>query len=176
MGNLQKAGLIARSQEDEAAGNRPEVVLEACLARVFRYIRYWIDQTAIAEDLTMRIFHKGMAGLRPQDIDEDVLSIRLLAIARNEVRHYASQSARSPAGNNGKASGPDGCLAGEQTRDQLQISLRNLNPAEKEIIALKLGAGLNNHCIARIIGNSESKVGMHLCQALQKLNAGGITR
>jgi RNA polymerase sigma factor (sigma-70 family) len=169
-GNLRKTVLISGQSEIGYAGNITDVILEPYLPRVFRYISYWVNRTATAEDLTLRVLKKALPGFKSCCTDEDSLSVWILAIARDEVRGYNGRYAGNKAMIYEKAGPPNDGSAGGRSWDQLQAGLKNLTPPEKEIIALKLGAELSNHCIARIMGISDSEVGMGLCQALKKLN------
>ena len=61
----------------------------------------------------------------------------------------------------------------EQNADfaQLSVLLSRLADREKELVALKYGAGLTNRAIARLSGISESNVGTILYRAVQTLRS-----
>jgi len=56
-----------------------------------------------------------------------------------------------------------------ETNQQLYQALKKLKAHERDVIALKFGAGLNNRQIAEITGHSESNVGVMLYRSLQRL-------
>jgi RNA polymerase sigma-70 factor (ECF subfamily) len=51
----------------------------------------------------------------------------------------------------------------------VQAALAELDPRERELIALKFHAGLRNADIARVLGMSESNVGTRLHRTITKL-------
>ena len=61
---------------------------------------------------------------------------------------------------------------GQQLRDdirQLRRLLAPLPPRERELIALKYGAGLTNRAIAQLVGLSETNVGTILHRLVKQL-------
>jgi RNA polymerase sigma-70 factor (ECF subfamily) len=51
----------------------------------------------------------------------------------------------------------------------VRAALAELEPRERELVALKFVAGLSNAEIAKVIGTSESNAGTRLCRVVAKL-------
>jgi RNA polymerase sigma-70 factor (ECF subfamily) len=60
-------------------------------------------------------------------------------------------------------------VAEREERDRLAALLARLPARERELIALKYGAGLTNREIARLSGLSETNVGTILHRTVQRL-------
>ena len=56
-------------------------------------------------------------------------------------------------------------------RERLRVLLARLADRERELVALKYGAGLTNRAIAGLTGLTESNVGVILYRAVQRLRA-----
>jgi RNA polymerase sigma factor (sigma-70 family) len=151
-------------------GNATWVFLEPYLVRVFRYISYWVNHRTYAEDLTLTVLKKALPGFKSGCMDDDSLSVWIFAVARDEIRSYNSQYKGNLSGPREKSGAQGDGLVEGPAWQRLQAGLENLSPPEKEIIALKLGAGLSNRCIARIMGMSDSRASNGLCLGLKKLN------
>ena len=57
----------------------------------------------------------------------------------------------------------------KQSKERLQNLLLELSERERDLIALKYGAGLNNREVATIMGLSESNVGTVLHRTVKQL-------
>ena len=72
------------------------------------------------------------------------------------------------------ASGPTPEELAERSSDAARLSrlLQELPDREREVVALKYGAGLTNRAIARLMGLSETNVGTILHRTVRELRAG----
>jgi RNA polymerase sigma-70 factor (ECF subfamily) len=66
---------------------------------------------------------------------------------------------------------PEEQLARQSDIDRLSLVLARLPGRDRELLALKYGAGLTNRAIARVTGLSESNVGTIVHRAVQALRA-----
>ena len=62
-------------------------------------------------------------------------------------------------------------LAADESRGELLGALAALGERERELLALRFGAGMTNRAIAEQTGLGESNVGVTLHRALKKLKA-----
>ena len=145
------------------------------LPRVYNYFRFRVGDGAVAEDLTSVTFEKAWRGRHRYRRDLAGFSTWLLAIARNvAIDHYRARRVHAPLEAAGHVSG--GADPGELSErwsefERLGRLLEKLSEREREIIALKFGAGWTTRAIGRAIHLSESNVGTLLHRSVQALRA-----
>jgi len=146
------------------------------LPRVYNFFRYRVGDGAEAEDLTSITFEKAWRARGRYRRDLGAFTTWLFAIARNVATdHYRRQRPHAPleqamavpAGGT-----PETDLLARSELERLGRLLSGLAERERELIALKYGAGLGNRAIARQTGLSESNVGTILHRTIQALRAG----
>ena len=153
-----------------------DALYELELPRILNFFRYRVGHGPEAEDLTSITFEKAWRAR--QRYRRDLASFRtwLYAIARNvAVDHFRQRREHAPIE---EAEG----LAGGETPEDLAVRrsdvarlshlLALLPDRERELLALKYGAGLTNRAIARTTGLSESNVGTIVHRTVQLLRAG----
>jgi RNA polymerase sigma-70 factor (ECF subfamily) len=147
---------------------------EEQLPRIYNYFRYRVGADE-AEDLTSETFEKAWRGRHKYRRDLGAFTTWLFAIARNvAIDHYRRQVPLEPldhASHVAATGSPeeDAMRASEVAR--LTALLATLGERERELIALRYGAGLTNRSIARLSGLSESNVGTILHRAISDLRA-----
>ena len=143
------------------------------LPRIYNYFRYRLGDNALAEDLTSATFEKAWRARDKYRRDLAAFSTWLLTIARNVAtdhlrsdRAYLTLDAvrEQPA-----PGSPHETYARQAELEQLGALLNKLNEQERELVALKYGAELNNREIATHLGISESNVGTTLHRIVTKL-------
>jgi len=151
------------------------VVYQRELPRVYNYFRYRLGDNALAEDLTSATFEKAWRAREKYRRDLAAFSTWLFTIARNVATdHLRTRRAHIsfdaleiiPASDS-----PHDAYIRQSEIEQLGALLRQLNELERELIALKYGAELNNREIAKQLGMSESNVGTTLHRVVVKLRA-----
>jgi RNA polymerase sigma-70 factor (ECF subfamily) len=146
------------------------------LPRVYNYFRYRVGHGAVAEDLTSRTFEKAWVARHRYRRDLAAFSTWLMAIARNvAVDHWRRRRDHAPLeAAEHVAGGEEPHVAMERRQDLAKLSrlLAELPEADRELVALKYGAGLTNRAIAGQMRMSESNVGTRLHRVVQKLRAG----
>src|SRR5581483_9318037 len=148
------------------------------LARIYNYFRYRLGDDALAEDLTSATFEKAWRGREQYRRDLAAFSTWLLTIARNVATDYF----RSPGARRSRSqvsferlhdypapAPPDEQYARQAELERLGALLAQLPDRERDLIALKYGAELNNREIARLTRMSESNVGTTLYRVVRKL-------
>jgi len=144
------------------------------MPRVFNYFRYRGFERATAEDLTSATFEKAWRARGRYRRDRAAVSTWLLAIARNvAIDHFRRSRPEVPI--------EDEALRDDETPEtaalraaesrRLQALLAGLAERERELLALKYGAGATNRDIATITGLGESNVGTILHRTIFALRA-----
>jgi RNA polymerase sigma-70 factor (ECF subfamily) len=149
---------------------------EQYMPKVYRYIRYRVNNTQEAEDLTSATFEKALENIKRYSSEKAKFSTWIYSIARNTVIDYYRVKAKrktTPLEEATEIEARDLPIEEEFLRREdlrrLHICLKDLPPMEQEIISLKFGAELTNRQIARMVGQTESNVGTRLCRAVKKL-------
>ncbi len=143
------------------------------LGRVLNYVRYRLGAEA-AEDLTADIFARAWERRQGYDPRKGTHQMWLWGIARNGVKEWLRQRGRRPdcveiPSNLVGEPGPPTETGPENDWRQIQIALTGLHPVDREIIALRFGAGHTNRAIAGLVGMNEAAVAQRLRRALRKL-------
>ena len=149
------------------------------LPRIYNYFRYRVGHGPEAEDLTSITFEKAWRARHRYRRDLAGFGTWLFAIARNVAIDHG-RAGRVRAGvrpleeAEQVAAGlptpeDDATLRSDIAR--LSSLLEELGERERELIALKYGAGLTNRAIARQTGIGESNVGTILYRTVRELRA-----
>lgn len=143
------------------------------LPRIYNYFRFRLGHDADVEELTSRTFEKAWRGRERYRKDLGAFSTWLFTIAHNVGMDYL-RARRDlvpleavpdlPADNSPER---DAERAGDLAR--LSRLTADLPERDRELIALKYGAALNNRAIAKLTGLSESNVGTTLHRLVQRL-------
>jgi RNA polymerase sigma-70 factor (ECF subfamily) len=156
-------------------------VYRAELPRVLNFFRYRVGQRATAEDLTSTTFEKAWRARRRYRRDRAAVGTWLLAIARNvAIDHFRARRVELPledaTGVVQSSLSPEEELQGRADQQRLARLIAGLPERERELLALKYGAGETNRAIARLTGLSESNVGTIVSRTVATLRtqwAGG---
>jgi RNA polymerase sigma-70 factor (ECF subfamily) len=143
--------------------------------RVYNYFRFRLGREADVEDLTARTFERAWRSRTHYRRDLAGFSTWLFKIAQN-VRLDFLQSRRGHLPIDAALDVPaDGTPEKEAERNsdlaRLSILTKDLPDRERELIALKYGAAINNRLIAQLTGLSESNVGTILHRVVQTLRS-----
>jgi RNA polymerase sigma-70 factor (ECF subfamily) len=144
--------------------------------RVYNYFRFRLGREADVEDLTARTFERAWRSRTHYRRDLAGFSTWLFKIAQN-VRIDFLQSHRGPllpieAALDVAAEGtPEKDAERDSDLARLSRLTQDLPDRERELIALKYGAAINNRLIAQLTGLSESNVGTILHRVVQTLRS-----
>jgi RNA polymerase sigma-70 factor (ECF subfamily) len=147
------------------------------LPRVLNFFRYRLGQTADVEDLTARTFEKAWRARHRYRRDLAGFSTWLLTIARNvaidHVRTRQRPLSYIPLDLAAAVPSPDRTpeqhAVYQSEAQRLATLLGELEPRQRELIAMKYGADMTNRAIAHATGLSESNVGTILHRAVETL-------
>jgi RNA polymerase sigma-70 factor (ECF subfamily) len=146
------------------------------LPRVFNFHRYRVFDRSTAEDLTSTTFEKAWRARQRYRKDRASASTWLLSIARNVAIDHLRRTKRRPEVPLENDAVPDRVTPEDEAvrreeQRRLQALLADLPPRERELVALKYGAGATNRAIAKLTGLSESNVGTVLHRTVGRLRA-----
>lgn len=145
--------------------------------RVYNYFRYRLGREADIEELTSRTFERAWRSRAHYRRDLAGFSTWLFKIAQNVGVDYLNQwRARShlplDAATHVAVDGtPELHAELRSDLDRLATLTASLAERERELIALKYGASLNNRLTAGLTGLSESNVGTLLHRLVRTLRA-----
>lgn len=170
MANLLKSTFFSSLDRDNETF---ETVYREFLPRIYNFFLYRFGNPGIAEDLTSITFEKAWKKRSRFRQELASLSTWLFTIARNTAVDYFRQ-------NHGVEENIDSTViidtetpaAVVEHRDNLSVLnnlLHNLPARERELVAMKYGAGLTNRAIAQLVGLSESNVAVILHRVVQAL-------
>ena len=152
-----------------------EQFYHAELPRVYNFFRYRFGDGPLAEDLTSETFEKVWRHREKYKRNLSALSTWIFTIARNvAIDHYRKKDNEIPLA----IDLPSNEITMDELAQQhteyarLSIILAQLADRERELVALKYGAGLTNRAIAGLSGLSESNVAVILHRAVQTLRDG----
>jgi RNA polymerase sigma-70 factor (ECF subfamily) len=149
-----------------------DVVYREELPRVFNYFCYRAFDRATAEDLTSTTFEKAWRARGRYRKDRAAVSTWLLAIARNVgIDHLRRRRPEVPLEDEAASDGetPESAALRQADLRRLRALLGALPERERELLALKYGAGATNRAIAKLTGLSESNVGTILHRTVEAL-------
>lgn len=151
-------------------------VYDRYFTRVYNYVRYRVGEAAAADDITSAVFERlldKLSGFRPE---KGSFETWLFAVARNAVSdHFRPRFWRRWLSLEDIPERPsedrpvDAVLAEEESRRELLDAVGRLGEREREILALKYGAGMTHRAIAEHAGLSEGNVGVIVYRAVKKL-------
>jgi RNA polymerase sigma factor (sigma-70 family) len=150
-----------------------EALYRRTLPRVYGYVASLLRDRSAAEDVTALAYERAYRKRRSFRAGRGSRDAWLFGIARNAAldelrrRKRRADLETEPAD---LATPPVDELADQTLRRQaVRAALAQLEPRERELVALKYMAGLSNTEIAKVIGVSESNVGTRLHRTVNKL-------
>ena len=144
--------------------------------QVYNYVRYRVQNPQWADDLTAEVFQRILAKLHTYSAQKASFRAWLFAIARNQVNdHFRAQKFHNwisfdlLAQHSDDLPSPEQVVIRQDNHQSLLAAVQQLQPRERDIIALKFAAGLTNREIAKLLGLKESHVGVILYRSLKQL-------
>ena len=143
-------------------------------ARLFSFLAYRTGNRALAEDLTSETFERVLRSRQRFDPRRGSERRWLYTIALNLLRDHARRQSHEErvlqhVGVGALEETADPALAAVEHRDELQRALAQLSGDEREALALRFGADLKLHEVARVLGEGESAIEGRIYRALKKL-------
>ena len=145
------------------------------LPRVYNFFRFRVANPSDVEDLTARTFEKAWQARARYRRDLAGFSTWLFTIARNvatdQLRSTREHLPIDAAADVVVERTPESEAARESDIGRLALLTADLPERDRELLALKYGAALNNRAIAQLTGLSESNVGTILSRTVEALRA-----
>jgi RNA polymerase sigma-70 factor (ECF subfamily) len=140
---------------------------------VYAYVAGLLRDEAAAEEVTAAAFERASRKRNRFDPQRGEPRAWLFGIARNgaldELRRRGREAELTTEPADLDSLGVDEGAGHDERRLTVSAALERLQPGERELIALKFFAGLNNAEIAQVLGLSESNAGTKLHRAMTKL-------
>jgi RNA polymerase sigma factor (sigma-70 family) len=143
--------------------------------RLYKYFRFRGLDIDEANDLTSAVFARAFERSASYQPSRGALAPWLFAIARNMLNNHWRAAQSHVTLPLEAAEQRPGLIVRGETRRELLAALASLDERERDLIALKFSAHLTNRAIARLMGLSQSNVGVVLFRAMRKLRA-ALTR
>ena len=145
--------------------------------RIYRYALYRLQDAQAADDITAQVFEKTLANIDRYRPARGSFGAWIFAIARNTInKHLRARKVRRWVSLDAVTHQPiENSLSVEEivVRNErlarLMPLIKELDDRERELLALKFGAGLTNRRIAQLTGLTESNVGVILYRTLHHL-------
>jgi RNA polymerase sigma-70 factor (ECF subfamily) len=168
---VSQALAVAVGSED--AHSRFEALYRASRDDVYAYIASLLRDPAAAEDVTALAFERAFRRRGRWDARRGSERAWLFGIARNAALDELRRRRRS-ARLAGDPEDPDAPHPDDETeaavlRTAVRDALSQLDPREREAVALKFYGGLSNAELARVLGTSPTNAGTILHRAVQRL-------
>jgi RNA polymerase sigma factor (sigma-70 family) len=146
------------------------------MSKVYRYIYYKVNNRQLAEDLTSEVFEKALVNFSKYNSEKAAFSTWIFTIARNTViDHYRAQpkvhmvNIEDAAATPSKDPGPEEKAESSEEKQLLHQCIAKLPENEQEIVRLKFTMEMTNRDIAKVLGLTESNVGVMLYRIIKKL-------
>jgi RNA polymerase sigma-70 factor (ECF subfamily) len=140
---------------------------------VFAYVAGMLRDRGAAEDITMQAFERAYRRRRTFIPKRGSRRGWLFGIARNaaldELRRRKRQARMRAEPADATSVAQDSFAEHTERRASVAAALAGLEPAERELVALKFFAGLSNAEIAAVLAISESNAGSRLHRVINKL-------
>lgn len=141
--------------------------------RVYNFFRFRVGDDALAEDLTSATFEKAWRSREQYRQDVAAFSTWLFTIAQrvliDHLRRQQSVVSLDAISELPDKRSMEDVIQKRADFARLSFLLAQLADRDRELVALRYGAGLTNRAIARLTGLSESNVGVLLHRAVIKL-------
>jgi RNA polymerase sigma-70 factor (ECF subfamily) len=133
------------------------------VGKIYRYIYFRVDSQADAEDLTQEVFIKALGAIGSYKWRGVHFASWLFRIAHNQmVDHFRKQSKQKRAALEEVAvvsmEDPVAMTDKKLEIEELSRALKQLSPAQREVVSLRFIAGLPIAEVARALGKREGTV------------------
>lgn len=167
---IDEQALVEAAKHDTSAFG---ALYQLYFGRVYGYLRLRVQQEVDADDLTQQVFLQALNALPHYQSRGAPFATWLFTIARNVL---ADRFRRRPVTNSLEASGDlaadhalEDDLLRRETYEQLSKLLNTLDPAARDLLALRFAAGLSAPEIAAVLGKRPDAVRKRLSRLLQSL-------
>lgn len=141
---------------------------------IFGYIALRVSDRAIAEDLASEVFVRFLSALRERNPPQTTLRGWLFGVAAHIVSDHHRRRYRSPQLELDESivseePGPEEVVESSINREDLRDAIATLTSEQQSVIALRFGAEMPIHDVARMLGKSEGAVKQLQARAIAAL-------
>jgi RNA polymerase sigma-70 factor, ECF subfamily len=169
----REAALVENAKQGPAAFAH---LYELYFARVYRYLRMRVEHESDAEDLTQQVFLQALKALPRYEIRDTPFAAWLFTIARRALADHSQRARRRPppialdvAPEMADEQDMERDLLRRESYEELSRLLATLDPAERDLLALRFAGGLNASEIAAIFGKRPDAIRKQLSRLLHTL-------
>jgi RNA polymerase sigma factor (sigma-70 family) len=145
-------------------------------ARIYTYFRYRFDDPALCDDLCAQTFMQALEHIGQFAPQQGPFVAWLFGIARNLANRQLRRQRRFPhlplealRGALGSEPSPEAHSEARDQRRRIARAMQALSPQQRDLLALKFSAQLNNRQIAALTGLSEQNVAVIVFRAIRSL-------
>jgi RNA polymerase sigma-70 factor (ECF subfamily) len=149
------------------------------MPKVYRFIHYKVNDEQVTEDLTSIVFEKALDNFNKYSSNKASFSTWIFSITRNTlIDYYRTNKTHQQVSLDEVTEMPSQDFSPQEMVEKnaeqecLRRCLSKLPEDDQEIIRLKFAGELNNRQIAKILGLSESNIGVKLFRSIKKLREG----
>jgi len=152
--------LLARARR----GDRRAIgeIYERYFDAIYQFIRWRVDDPAVAEDLTSEVFIKLLSALQSSAAPADSLRGWLFRVARNSLYNHYQRPVPTTSLDEALPLAADADTEAQFIRatevERVQHALRNLAGDQQEVLILRFGQMLNLEATADSMGKSVSAI------------------
>jgi RNA polymerase sigma-70 factor (ECF subfamily) len=165
--------IMSAPQETAAAALDFDALYRGARDDVYAYVATLLHDRSAAEDVTAQAFERAFRKSGSYDGRRGGPRAWLFGIARNaaldELRRRRRSAALDAEPADPETPAPEDAADRALQRAAVRAALASLGAREREVIALKFHAGLDNAELAQVLGVSVSNAGTQLHRAMTKL-------
>ncbi len=150
-------------------------IYEAYFPRIYNYLSYRTTSQQEAEDLVGLVFERVISHYRSFDPRRGAFEGWIFTIARNVLLNHKRSHYRHPESEltewleGDETLSPDQLFLKHEELDRLRHYLTQLNERDRELIALRYGAGLSQKRVGELMKLNETAVAVALGRAVRRL-------
>jgi RNA polymerase sigma-70 factor, ECF subfamily len=158
---------------ERSASEQFEALYRRTFPRVYAYVASMLRDRSAAEEVTAQAFERAYRKRSSYRSGRGTPEAWLFGIARHaaldELRRRARRAPLEADPEDLSATPPEDHAEGIVRRETVRAALSELEPRDRDLVALKFHAGLSNAEIGRVLAMTESNVGTKLHRTMEKL-------
>ena len=170
---MSEAALARPATVTAQAGETFEELYRRAFPRVYAYVATLLRDSSAAEEVTAQAFERAYRKRRQYKPGRGSPDAWLFGIARHaaldELRRLKRRATLEGEPEDIHAVAPEDHADAIVRRATVRTAIAELEPRDRDLVALKFHGGLSNAEIGRVLGMSESNVGTKLHRTMEKL-------
>lgn len=150
-----------------------ESLYRRAFPRVYAYVASILRDRSAAEEVTAQAFERAYRKRSSYRAGRGTPEAWLFGIARHaaldELRRLKRRAPLEGEPVDAGSPAPEDYAEGVVRRETVRAAMAELDPHDRDLVALKFQAGLSNAEIGRVLAVSESNVGTRLHRTMEKL-------